>query len=402
MAPVTGTEGTRERWHLITGEYPPDIGGVADHTRLLAQGLSAAGAEVHVWTGRRRALADESARIRVHRSLGAFGLADLYTAGAQIDRHPAPRRIVVQWVPHGYGWRSLNLPFAFWLWRRAARGDAIELIVHEPYVGFGGTWRRTFAAAVHRLMTIAVLRAAARVWMSIPLWESRLRPYALGRPIPMMWLPVPSNIPVSGDPRATAAIRRHVAAGGGPIVGHFGTYGEVIAGSLEAVVVPLLRRNPTLAMLLIGKDGDRFAARLITKHPTLAERLHATGVLDQTEVSHHLSACDVMVQPYPDGVSSRRGTVMASLAHGLAIVTTAGPPTEECWSQTGAVQLVERGRWNEVVRETERLLADVARREQLQIAALALYADRFDISRAIARLRGDDATAVATAGLRTA
>ena len=35
-------------WHLITCEYPPDIGGISDHTAQLASGLAAAGDEVHV------------------------------------------------------------------------------------------------------------------------------------------------------------------------------------------------------------------------------------------------------------------------------------------------------------------------------------------------------------------
>ena len=36
-------------WHLITCEYPPRTGGVSDYTRLVAEGLSEAGDEVHVW-----------------------------------------------------------------------------------------------------------------------------------------------------------------------------------------------------------------------------------------------------------------------------------------------------------------------------------------------------------------
>ena len=34
---------------IITCEYPPDVGGVADHTRGLAASLAATGVDVHVW-----------------------------------------------------------------------------------------------------------------------------------------------------------------------------------------------------------------------------------------------------------------------------------------------------------------------------------------------------------------
>ena len=37
------------RWHLVTSEYPPDIGGVSDYTAQLARALAGAGDEVHVW-----------------------------------------------------------------------------------------------------------------------------------------------------------------------------------------------------------------------------------------------------------------------------------------------------------------------------------------------------------------
>ena len=69
--------------------------------------------------------------------------------------------MIVQWVPHAYGFRAMNLGFCLWLWSRASRGDDIELMVHEPYLAFwGGSWRQTAAAIVHRLMTVVLLRSA--------------------------------------------------------------------------------------------------------------------------------------------------------------------------------------------------------------------------------------------------
>jgi glycosyltransferase involved in cell wall biosynthesis len=47
-----------------------------------------------------------------------------------------------------------------------------------------------------------------------------------------------------------------------------------------------------------------------------------TGNEPGAEVSADLAACDVLLLPYLDGASLRRGTLMAGLAHGCAIVTT--------------------------------------------------------------------------------
>ena len=47
-------------------------------------------------------------------------------------------------------------------------------------------------------------------------------------------------------------------------------------------------------------------------------------------MSAHLAAADLMVMPYRDGVSLRRGTLMAVLAHGRPLLTTApAAPTPE-------------------------------------------------------------------------
>src|SRR5688572_9440944 len=36
-------------WHIISCEYPPQVGGVADFTRVIARGLAARGESVDVW-----------------------------------------------------------------------------------------------------------------------------------------------------------------------------------------------------------------------------------------------------------------------------------------------------------------------------------------------------------------
>src|SRR5205807_10388299 len=105
----------------------------------------------------------------VHREMGRFTRSDLRRVGSRLDQLKAPGRLLVQWVPHGYGYRSMNLHFCLWLWRRARRGDRVEIMVHEPFLSFReGSWKQSGVAAVHRLMTIILLNAASRVWITIP------------------------------------------------------------------------------------------------------------------------------------------------------------------------------------------------------------------------------------------
>lgn len=62
----------------------------------------------------------------------------------------------------------------------------------------------------------------------------------------------------------------------------------------------------------------------------LTARVHWTGFVPEYNVSVYLKTADLMVMPYRDGVSLRRGTLMAVLAHGRPLITTApATPTPE-------------------------------------------------------------------------
>ena len=63
-------------WHILTGEYPPDYGGVADYTAIIAKELAASGCEVHIWCPGELATQMEDGVI-VHRLRGGFQPASL-------------------------------------------------------------------------------------------------------------------------------------------------------------------------------------------------------------------------------------------------------------------------------------------------------------------------------------
>lgn len=377
-------------WHLITCEYPPRVGGVADHTRLVAEGLAAAGDEVHVWCPADVGEAPESSEgVRVHAELGRLRPRDLRRAGRALGRFARARGLLVQWVPHGYGYRSMNVWFCLWLCARALlRGDEVALVVHEPFLAFGeGTRRQDAVALVHRLMTVLLLASARRVWVTIPKWEECLRPYALGRSLPFGWLPVPSTTPVLASAADAAATRALYVPAGFRLVGHFGTHGALVAPALSRLVPRLLSETDDCAMLLVGRGSEALCGEILRTHPRLSGRVHATGTLAPEALSRHLAACDLLVQPYPDGVSARRTSVMAGLAHGLAVVTTEGRLTESVWGESGAVRLVEAGDVAGLSGAVRDLLGDAAARARLGELARATYGLHFDLPHLEAKLR---------------
>ena len=375
--------------HLITPEFPPQPGGVADYSEQLALNLAMAGEEVHAWCPAVPGAPEAGDSIEVHREPGLFGPRSLRILGRHLDRFPTPRKILVQWVPHGFGYRSMNLPFCLWLWNRSKRrGDRIEIMVHEAFLAFGESWRQDAAALVHRLMTVILLQAAERVWVSTPVCERLWRQYTLGRAVPFQWTPVPSNIPVAFENVAVQGVRHAFAPNGDFLVGHFGTYGPPIASVLEPILLGISNlRSSRLVLLLMGRSSEIFRKNLIATHPALEGIVQATGALSPGELSRHIAACDLLIQPYPDGASSRRGSLMACLAHGKPILTTAGPGMEPVWDRSRAVCLAPAGDIDSFVREFDELFSNPVERSRLAQAAAQLYRARFDIAHTVAALR---------------
>jgi glycosyltransferase involved in cell wall biosynthesis len=277
----------------------------------------------------------------------------------------------------------MNLPFCIWLWQRAAKGDAVELMVHEPFLAWAGSWKQSAAAAVHRVMAVVLLGAAARVWVSIPTWERVLKPYALGRPIPFAWLPIPSSLGMP-DPSAVANVR---SADVRPVVGHLGTYGTLITPLLSAVLVELLNHKNTPRVLLLGTGSKEFAQTFLADHPGWRGSIRASGTLSDRDLAAHVAACDVMIQPYPDGISSRRTTAMAALALGVPVITNTGALTEPIWRETGAVRLSDPGDSGGMASQVMDVLSHAERRRALRECGRTLYARLFDVNRTIGALR---------------
>jgi glycosyltransferase involved in cell wall biosynthesis len=370
--------------HILSSEYPPDVGGVADYTHQVADALARAGEEIHVWAPAAQKIREASG-VHVHPDPGLFRPSDLRRLGARLDEFPSPRRILVQWVPHGYGYRSMNLWFCLWLAARARAGDRIELMVHEPFLQLRpGPLRHVCMALVHRVMTIVLMRSASRVWVAIPAWESKLKPYALGRALRIDWLPIPACIApanVAGTP-----LRQKITQTAQPIVGHFGSYGREVAALLEDRLPGILGSESRPLLLLMGAGSEAFRAALVDRHPSWAGQVHATGYVPQAALAGHLEACDLFLQPYPDGITSRRTSAMACLSAGRAVVTTSGHLTEPLWKESGAVVLADVSNPTGFAEAAVRLLRDRAERTRVAESGRRLFDSRFDVAHTVAAL----------------
>lgn len=373
---------------ILSGEYPPQRGGVADHSRSVAEGLAARGTEVHVIAPESAGLRS-SASVHVHGLPDGFGRRGLRVLDAVLATLPRPRRLLVQYVPHAFGFKALNLGLCRWLYAQRER-ETIWTYFHEVAFPFARpAWKRTnLIAGGHRAMAALVVRASARRLITTPRWGELLAEVASLERYPCTWVPVPSNVGTSADPAAVAQLRARVASGA-PLVGHFGTYGRLIAPLLRAALPRVLQSVPEARLLLAGRGSADFARELGQAHPALAPRICGLGGLPPDEVPTALAACDLLLQPYEDGVCCRRGSLMAALALGCCVLTNEGEASEGLWREAQATALCSLDPVA-LAAEAESLLSDPEGRAAIGARAAALYEERFALRHTLDALTSED------------
>jgi len=147
-------------------------------------------------------------------------------------------------------------------------------------------------------------------------------------------VPIGSNIPCDPPPFFDIASWRTSLGipSGGVLAGYFGflNSSKGIETMLKGMRMAIDSGVNMYLVMIGGRVGTSDPTNLTyaTQIDTLigdlqlADRLRWTDFVTEQEVSAHLLACDFLILPYGDGVSFRRGSFMAGLAHGCAIITT--------------------------------------------------------------------------------
>lgn len=379
-------------WHIVTGEYPPQPGGVSDYTYLLAEALADAGEDVHIWSPSRCVTASASAGIEVHSLPSKFGLRWLLALHRGLAQRSARERVLlVQYVPHMYGWKSMNLAFCGWL---AMRSEAnLWVMFHEVAFPFrkGQPWKHHLLAVVHRVMAWMILRSANRSFTSTDGYKDQLMRIAPNAPVDL--LRIFSNVPFKRAADVSNRLKSPERAAG-PVVGVFSNFNAAICQLLETTL-PVLLDHSGLRVLLIGPGHD-FVERFSGKFPMLQYQLRSTGHVSALEAGPYFQNCDVLLQLYPEGACLARGTLVAALASGVPVVTTQGPLTGPLLKSSGAVALSDAD--PHAIRDTVLdLLSDTAAAQRLGAAGRRLYESDFDISVTLAALSEGRLTAQALA-----
>lgn len=311
---------------------------------------------------------DEYSR-RLVEALSTSGEDACYVADglSSVRRSPGePPWILLQYNPFGYGrWGVAPGLVRDAIALRRRTGIPLGVMVHESWVDMTD-WRSTLMGAWQRVQLRSLLRFADVVMTS-----TQALAHEVGRIA--IHVPVGSNItPIATT--ATAA-RDQLGLGDELVVTLFGRSNPSRALEYAQAAVRALAaaRGPRgLTVLNLGADAPAFdvGTDIAVQTP---------GRLGARELSLRLWASDVMLLPFSDGLSTRRTTLMAALAHGLPVVGLRGHNTDRVLADhPEALTLTPVGDPGGFARAAVALTGDRDRLRAVGDAGNRLYAEHFD------------------------
>jgi len=303
---------------LISGAYPPDFDGIGDYTWWLAQTLALrSGVDCPV-----RVFTSGGTERPVDPGVEVYPIFDSPRPASfrELLRCPAITELdwlVLQYNPFSFGPRGYCpwVPETLALLQKSRNGPRIAVMFHETVVP---RWPWKFAVMYCWQQPIfrAVCRVADVAFVSTERWIPQVQ--RIAPQLPVRHLPVGSNIPLCRVSREEARERLGIEQGA-LVLGVFG--GAHISrrlGWIAATVREVRKRNterPTL-LLYVGADGR--AVQAACPEANIID----SGPVPGMEVGLRLRAMDAMVSPFLDGISTRRGSVIAALQHGVPVAST--------------------------------------------------------------------------------
>lgn len=363
---------------LLTGEYPPQPGGVGDYTACLAAALHARGHTVTVLTIQHGRMCCFEAAGPAHAVpvMGPPGRLDWSHRAwpaliAALDRL-RPHWLHIEYQTGAYAMQpGINL--LPWRLRSLPGRPRLAVTFHDLLVPYlfpkAGPLRRWVNDRLARDVDALVVTNqadAARL--------QRLSPRII---------PIGSNIPVTppADFARDSWRTRLGVTPGELLVAYFGLLAP--NKGVDLLLAALARLTLPWRLLIVGggatasQDVAHAAAiRALAAQLGLTERIVVTGHLAPADVSACLLAADLAALPFRDGASFRRGSLLAALAHGCPVVTTTPADGVTLTALQPAAALVPPGDVHALAHALADLGADAAARARYAAAGQTL-AERF-------------------------
>jgi len=289
--------------------------------------------------------------------------------------------ILLQYNPFSYGhWGVAPGLVRDAIGLRRQAGVSLAVSVHEAWVDTDdparARWRSMLMGTYQRIQLVALLEMADVVIVATqPLARKLGRPNAIHVPVGSNITPVPIT---REDARGRLGVCDEL------VVSLFGTSHPSRALEYATAAIALLAEEKgkgTVKVLNLGLGAPQL--RLAT-----GIAVYTPGHLEAEELSLRLRASDILLLPFTDGLSTRRTTLMAGLAHGVAVVGLYGAGTDDVLSRSPeAITLTPVGDIGAFTNAVLQLAGDPLRLRSAGSSGQDLYARHFDWPIAADRIR---------------
>jgi len=280
-------------------------------------------------------------------------------------REGLPSWILLQYNPFSYGrWGVVPglIRDAAALRRRGAR---VGLMVHESWIELRD-WRTTLMGAYQWAQLRSLLLCSDAVLVA-----SEALAKQVGREA--VHVPVGSNITPLG--LTPSAARKRLGLGVELVIALFGTaHPSRALDHAEEAIAALAGAEPPGGVTVLNLGMGAPALRAGD-----GVRVDTPGRLGESELSLRLSAADLCLLPFTDGVSTRRTTLMAALAHGVPVLGLRGTATDTILTgHPQALMLTPAGDRRAFARAAVELVADRSALRARGELGRRLYEAQFD------------------------
>ncbi|MBD3425617.1 MAG: glycosyltransferase [Candidatus Omnitrophica bacterium] len=302
---------------MIFPTYPPNyqVDGIGDYTRILVSKLRQRGHEVFVITSGRYAGNDPRV-IKI--GGGKWGIRELVRV-FRLIRRDGFQVVHMQYTPisYGYGLTFKLLPL---LIRLSAHRIHFIVTFHTLVAG---RWISRINALLLVMFSHKVISTHEELTQ---LYQKWLFPFSKK----LVQIPIGTNIEpveVDGERIREEINKKYGISKNATLLVNFGFPNPWKGLETLCEAVKILSREGDYRLIIMGGLTDRgieyrYEIKGFIRRLGIEKEVIWMDGLKEKDVSGVLQASDIAVFPFVDGISIRRGTLMAAMAHGLPIVST--------------------------------------------------------------------------------
>lgn len=253
-----------------------------------------------------------------------------------------PENIFVQYEPFMYQQRggiNFGIPF-FLLYISLFKAQKVHTYFHELYHPFNGTFKTLIMFICHHLMFIITMLASSKIYCSTKNNFKRILFFRFQNSGNLHLLHVGANIKKYSFKNHSFLKEKLGILPNELVLGLFGTFHT--SKNTKEILESLISVKRPIKILYIGaSQSDVLQLVSQDKQEELSKILVSTGFASDQDCSEYFQILDSLICFFIDGLSTRRGSAIMALSHGVPIISSTTYKTEEIFKNKNFIKLFE-------------------------------------------------------------